>query len=223
MAKRSTFREYLEALIIAGIFLGFTNTFVVKTFFIPSASMEETLLIGDHLFVNRFVFGPASSSIEESLLPLRGVQRGDIVIFRSPERPRVDMVKRCVGLPGDVIEVLGKELHVNGEWVDDASYTWHRDSRVFPDRSSIPDQARLRDNFGPYTVPEGHYFCLGDNRDNSKDSRFSGPLPAHNVKGRAYNNYRNFHYGPEPGGTTGSKAPYKQLGSLFLRIFTNTR
>lgn len=192
MSKRSTTREYLEALIIAGIFLGFTNTFVVKTFFIPSASMEETLLIGDHLFVNRFVFGATRSGLEDSLLPLRQVERGDIVIFRSPERPQVDMVKRCIGLPGDVIELVGKDLYLNGKLVDDDSYTWHRDSRTFPDRPSIPDQARMRDNFGPYRVPADHYFCMGDNRDQSYDSRFWGPVPAHYVKGRAFMIYWSF-------------------------------
>ena len=88
MAQRqSTLREYFEALLIAGIFLGFTNTFVVKTFYIPSGSMEETLLIGDHLFVNRFIYGPTASDLERKLLPNRPVERGDVVIFRSPERP----------------------------------------------------------------------------------------------------------------------------------------
>ena len=98
MSNRSTFREYLEALIIAGIFLGFTNTFVVKTFFIPSASMEETLLIGDHLFVNRFIFGATASSVEDKVLPLRDVRRGDIVIFRQwlagdPSNDFIDIVR----------------------------------------------------------------------------------------------------------------------------------
>ena len=106
--QTSSFREYLEALIIAGIILGFSNTFVVKTFFIPSASMQETLLIGDHLFVNRFIYGPTPSRLEQSLLPHRSIRRGDIVIFRSPERPTVDMVKRCIGIEGDTIEVRNK-------------------------------------------------------------------------------------------------------------------
>ena len=111
MAKKSsTLREYYEALLIAGVFLVFSNTFVVKTFYIPTASMEETLLVGDHLFVNRFVYGPRPSRAEELLLPGRSVQRGDVVIFRSPENPTVDMVKRCVGLPGDRIEVKNKDL-----------------------------------------------------------------------------------------------------------------
>jgi signal peptidase I len=223
MAKRSTFREYLEALIIAGIFLGFTNTFVVKTFFIPSASMEETLLVGDHLFVNRFIFGPSSSSVEEALLPLRRVQRGDIVIFRSPERPRVDMVKRCVGLPGDVIEVIEKDLVVNGNKVDDASYSWHRDSRIFPNRSSVPDQARMRDNFGPYTVPDDHYFCLGDNRDQSYDSRFWGPVPAHYVKGRAFMIYWSFAGETSDGVWRGWGHKVRHLGNTALGFFQQSR
>lgn len=178
--SRSTFREYFEALLIAGIFLGFTNAFVFKTFYIPSASMEETLLIGDHLFVNRFIFGPENSALERALLPLRKVQRGDIVIFRSPERPGVDMVKRCVGVPGDTVRVSGKALLVNGEEVDESGFAIHRD------HSRARGSMRKRDDFGPYVVPAGHYFCMGDNRDHSYDSRFWGPVPAHFVKGRAF-------------------------------------
>ena len=97
--KNSSFREYLEALLIALVFLGFTNTFLVKTFYIPSASMEDSLLIGDHLFVNRFIYGQAPAGPLARLLPHRPVDRGDVVIFRSVERPRVDMVKRCIGRP----------------------------------------------------------------------------------------------------------------------------
>ena len=115
MEKRhSTVREYLEALLIAVIFLGFTNGFLIKTFYIPSASMEETLLIGDHLFVNRFIYGSTKWDWERRLLPLRSPNRGDVVIFKSPERPAVDMVKRCIGLPGDEIQIRQKDLYVNG-------------------------------------------------------------------------------------------------------------
>lgn len=184
--RHSTLREYLEALLIAGIFLGFTNTFVVKTFYIPSGSMEDTLLVGDHLFVNRFIYGATATEAEDSLLPLRPIQRGDIVIFRSPERPTVDMVKRCIGLPGDEIAMLDKRLFVNGQEVDDDSYTLHKESRV------IPRVAGRRDNFGPVTVPEDRYFCMGDNRDHSHDSRFWDGVPSHYVKGRASMVYWSF-------------------------------
>src|SRR5215470_6722198 len=101
--ERSVAREYLEALIIAAIFLRFTNTWIVQTFYIPSGSMEETLLVGDHLFVNRFIYGPTATDLERSLLPLRPARRGDIVIFRSPENPTIDVVKRAIGLPGDTV------------------------------------------------------------------------------------------------------------------------
>jgi signal peptidase I len=215
MAKpQSTFRDYFEALLIAGIFLGFSNVFLVKTFYIPSASMEETLLVGDHLFVNRFIYGPTLWGPEKASLPLRGVRRGDVVIFKSPEEPGIDMVKRCVGLPGDEIRVVNKELYVNGEWVDDGAVTQHGDPRVL---------AGTRDNFGPVTVPEGRFFCMGDNRDNSNDSRFWGTVPAHYVKGRALMIYWSFGGETSDGSWHGWGAKLQQLGSTALGFFSKTR
>lgn len=198
IAQKSTAREWIEALLIAGLFLGFTNTFVAKTFYIPSASMEDSLLVGDHLFVNRFIYGPALVAGERRFLPGRAIRRGDVVIFRSPEKPQQDMVKRCLGLPGDTIELVKKDLYINSQWVDDGSYTLHREPRVFSSSSSEP--GRRRDNFGPYTVPAGHYFCMGDNRDNSWDSRFWGPVPQKFVKGRAFLIYWSYG-GATPDGT----------------------
>ena len=192
--RQSTLREYLEALLIAGIFLGFTNTFVVKTFYIPSGSMEETLLVGDHLFVNRFIYGATAAGIEEKLLPLRPIERGDIVIFRSPERPTVDMVKRCVGLPGDTVEMVDKRLFINGQQVEDSSYAQRTEPRI------IPRVASRRDNFGPVEVPEDRYFCLGDNRDFSNDSRFWGPVHRDLVKGKAFMVFWSFAPRDQAGG-----------------------
>lgn len=223
MTNRSTAREYLEALIIAGIFLGFTNTFVVKTFYIPSASMEETLLVGDHLFVNRFIYGPAPTKLEKKLLPLRPVNRGDVVIFRSPERPRVDMVKRCIGLPQDEIRLVDKDLYINGKWVDDGTYTWHRDAIVYNDLPSVSQSARLRDNFGPSTVPEEHFFCMGDNRDQSYDSRFWGSVPAHFVKGRAFLIYWSFGGETSDGVWRGLGSKLRQLAGTAIGFFSKSR
>ena len=220
---RSAFREYFEALVVAGIFLGFTNTFVLKTFFIPSASMEETLLIGDHLFVNRFIYGAEQSSLIRKLLPQRSVQRGDVVVFRSVEQDRVDLVKRCVALPGDRVRMIDKELYVNDEKVADASYTLHRDSRVYSRRTGFPPGLSKRDNFGPLTVPDDRYFCLGDNRDLSHDSRFWGTVPAHHIKGRAFVVY--WSYGGEtPDGTWhGWAHRFKQLTRTALGFLPRTR
>ncbi len=182
VGERSVWREYLEALIIAAVFLLFTNTFVVQTFYIPSGSMEDTLLIGDHLFVNRFIYGPTPTAAERGVLPFRPVNRGDIVIFRSPETPALDLVKRCVAVGGDTVQVINSQLYINGKPVHDATYAVHKN----PDLGNslfVDPRMRFRDNYGPYVVPAGHYFCMGDNRDNSYDSRFWGTVPAHLVGG----------------------------------------
>lgn len=222
LPKRSVFREYFEALLIAGIFLGFSNTFLVKTFYIPSGSMEETLLIGDHLFVNRFIYGPTDGPLA-AVLPSREPQRGDIVIFRSVETPETDLVKRLIGLPGDRIEIIDKALYINGQSVDDSLYTQHVDKITYPDRPFVSEDARLRDHFGPYQVPEDKYFFLGDNRDKSWDSRFWGAVPRHYIKGRALMIYWS-NGGPTPDGEwPGFEKRMTQIGQTAAGFFSKTR
>lgn len=216
MQKReSTLREYFEALLIAVIFLGFTNSFLVKTFYIPSRSMEDTLLVGDHLFVNRFVYGSTVWGWEEKILPLRSVDRGDIVIFKSPQRPMIDMVKRCIGLPSDEIQVVNKDLYINGGWIEDSAYTVHTDQ-------SAMVQAQ-RDNFGPYRVPEDGFFCLGDNRDESYDSRYWGPVPDHFVKGRALLVYWSYGGETPDGKFTTWTDKVRQLTRTAVGFLPHTR
>jgi signal peptidase I len=218
--ERSIWREYLEALIIAALFLRFTQTFVIQTFYIPSQSMEETLLVGDHLFVNRFIYGPRASEGESKLLPFRPVRRGDIVVFRSPETPTLDLVKRCIAVGGDKVQIVDQRLYINGKPVNDTSYANHKDSApgVFGD----PRMMR-RDNFGPLVVPAGHYFCMGDNRDNSYDSRFWGPLPAHLVKGRALFIYWSYGGRTSSGQWEGVGSKLRDLGETALGFFSKTR
>jgi signal peptidase I len=221
--KSSTAREYLEALLIAALFLGFTNTFVIKTFFIPSGSMEDTLLVGDHLFVNRYMFAPAATGPERTLLPQRPPRRGDIVIFRSPERPTVDLVKRLVALPGDTVQIIDKQLYVNGEMVEEEPYVRHKDPRTFPNRPFLDDQRRRRDNFGPVQVPEGQYFCMGDNRDHSYDSRYWGAVPARYLKGRAFLIYWSYGGGTSDGTWRGLGSKLREIGSTAFGFLTRTR
>lgn len=224
--KGSTLREYYEALLIAAIFLGFSNTFVIKTFFIPSGSMEDTLLIGDHLFVNRYIYG-AGSEPARSWTPARDVRRGDVVIFRSPEEPENDLVKRCIGLPGDRIRIERKELFVNGQRVEDDLYTKHEDPhRIIPNREYIKRrEARLRDNFGPFTVPEGEYFFLGDNRDSSYDSRFwlKNTVPRHFIKGRAFLIYWSNGGETSDGKWSSWQDKLAQLGKTVMEFPMRTR
>jgi len=184
--------------------------------------MVDTLLIGDHLFVNRFIFGPEPSKLEKALLPSRTPKRGDIVVFRSPEKPELDLVKRCVAVAGDTVQVIDKQLFVNGESAQDKAYVLHKDPRLFR-RNSSSLSGRRRDNMPAFTVPRDHLFCMGDNRDESHDSRFFGPVPLSQVKGRAAIIY--WSYGGEtPDGTwRGWGQRIGQLARTAVGFVTKTR
>ena len=161
--------------------------------------------------------------LEQAVLPLREPRRGDIVIFRSPERPNIDLVKRLIGLPGDTIQVVNKQLFVNGKKVEDSAYVVHKDPKTFLNRPYMSEQQRLRDNFGPVTVPEASYFCMGDNRDMSYDSRFWGTVPAHYLKGRAFLIYWSFGGGTSDGTWRGAGAKLRELANTALGFLTKTR
>lgn len=219
--NRSTIREYLEALLVAGLFLGFTNAFLFKTFFIPSSSMEPTLLIGDHLIVNRFVYGLDKAREAPAFLPIRSVERGDIVVFRSPEDPQTDLVKRCVAVGGDTIHFRDKLLLIDGEPLDEG-FVVHRDPAIGGRTAFDPRHIR-RDQFGPYTVPEDHYFCVGDNRDLSHDSRFWGPVPKSLVKGRVSVIYWSYGGETSDGQWRGLGDKIVQLGKTAAGFVTRSR
>jgi signal peptidase I len=205
------YRELLEAAVIALMFLRFANTFVVQTFYIPSESMVDTLLVGDHLFVNRFIYGPGLLDAADGVLPRRDIERGDIVVFRSPQEPEMDLVKRCVGLPGDEIQVVSKQLYINGQAVDDEGYTQHVGYHP------------LAVNYGPVTVPEDSFFCMGDNREQSMDSRFWGPVPGELVKGRAVMIYWSYGGETPDGRWHGWGEKLGQVGKTLVGFPTMTR
>jgi len=183
-ARKPWLQEVGEALLVALIFALFARTWMVQAFKIPTGSMEENLLVGDHILVNKFVYGPALDRLERTLLPERPIRRGDIVVFKYPEDPSRDFIKRCVGLPGDEVDLRDKVLYINSRRVEEP-YTYFTDPTTYPESPFVPEHYRDRDNFGPFVVPPGQYFCMGDNRDNSHDSRFWGTVPATYVRGRA--------------------------------------
>src|SRR6266545_7616641 len=117
--KRSTLREYFESIVIAVILALFIRTFIVQAFKIPTGSMEENLLIGDHLLVNKFIFGPTASPLERAVLPIGAVKRSDIVVFKYPEEPDRDFIKRVIGLPGETVEIRDKKVYINGAPLDE--------------------------------------------------------------------------------------------------------
>ncbi|HEV8630255.1 MAG TPA: signal peptidase I, partial [Thermoanaerobaculia bacterium] len=203
------------------LFLVFVNTWVFRTFFIPSGSMENTLLIGDHLVVDRYIYGPAALGRERAVLPGREPRRGDIVVFRSVERPREDLVKRLIGLPGDVVAVRDKQLFLNGKEVSEP-YVIHKDELVGGVTSFHPRRVE-RDQFGPYRVPAGHFFMMGDNRDESYDSRFWGPVPRAYLKGRASVIYWSFGGEPPPAEFRSAGQQLRHLLRTVTGFLTETR
>src|SRR5204862_7324105 len=149
--KKSTVREYYEALLIAVIFVNFARIFAFQAFKIPTGSMEDNLKVGDHIVVNKFIYGPGTSL--GGLLPLRDIRRGDIIVFRYPLQPETDFVKRVIGLPGDTVEVRDKVVYVNGNGLDEP-YVIHDDPMLFKARSpaepALPEPYRTLGQFGLY-------------------------------------------------------------------------
>ena len=227
--KKSTVREYYEALLIAIIFVNFVRIFAFQAFKIPTGSMEDNLKVGDHIIVNKFIYGanaPAAlEKVVQKLFPLRQIRRGDIVVFRYPENPETDYVKRVVGLPGDVVEIRSKKLFLDGRAVDEP-YVIHADEQVIPDQRQgmLPEPWRSRDHYGPFKVPAGHYFAMGDNRDYSYDSRYWGPVPRELIKGRAFMVYWSFEPVMRPAsGTATVRERFAELFSVLRHFFTRTR
>jgi signal peptidase I len=178
-SKKNVIREYAEAIIIAILIALFIRTFVVQAFKIPSGSMKPTLLVGDHLLVNKFVYGVKIPFLRKTLIPVDTPERGDIVVFIYPVDRSKDFIKRVVGVAGDTITIKNKRIYINGAPSDDG-HGVHTDSLIFP------GSLQPRDNFGPVTVPSGHIFVMGDNRDESYDSRFWGFVDLRDVLGKAF-------------------------------------
>lgn len=219
--RKSTAREYYEALLIAIIFVNFARIFVFQAFKIPTPSMEDNLKVGDHLIVNKFIYGPKGDGLLSRLAPLRDVERGDIIVFRYPENPEVDYVKRVIGLPGDVITIRDKKVSVNGTRLDEP-YVLVADSQIYPREPFLPEPYRSRDQYGPITVPEGQYFAMGDNRDHSSDSRYWGGVPRGYVKGRAFMVYWSYDGDPPAAGAS-VNTRIRELANVALTFFTQTR
>jgi len=179
MKKKSTFREYAEAAAIAVLLALFIRTFVVQAFKIPSGSMQPTLLVGDHILVNKFIYGIKIPFIRKTLIPIGQPDREDIIVFIYPVDKSKDFIKRVIGLPGDTVEIIGEDIRINGSPYEDKHgfYTTLNESGNNPGKEH---------HYGPVTVPEDRFFVMGDNRDHSYDSRFWGFVPSQSIKGKAF-------------------------------------
>jgi signal peptidase I len=177
--KKGALRENIEAILVAIVIALFIRTFVVQAFKIPSGSMKQTLQIGDHILVNKFIYGVKVPYLHETIIPLKKPRRGDIIVFKYPVDPHKDFIKRVIGIPGDEIEIRDKKLYVNQKRVN-------HDYGVYTDSRILSANVRPRDNFGPVTVPQHSLFVMGDNRDESFDSRFWGFVDYKALNGKAF-------------------------------------
>jgi signal peptidase I len=203
--KKGILREYGESLVIAVILALFVRTWVFQAFKIPTGSMEPNLLVGDHLIVNKMTF--------------TSIRRGDVIVFKFPKDPERDFIKRVIGWPGDKIQLKRKTVYVNDQALAEP-YAHFLES---PRAESDPVSDDVRQDYGPVTVPADQYFMMGDNRDNSQDSRYWGFLPKELVKGKAVVIYWSYESGREDYQETGAGATLKGLGSTFVHFFTRTR
>lgn len=200
-------RDYAETILICVIFVVFTRAFIFQQSKIPSGSMEDTLLIGDYIMVNRYIFSPTTSAIEKALLPAREVRRGDVIVFKFPNEPEVDYIKRVIGLPGDTLEIRRGYVYINGEKLDEPY---------------IKEAYRLADSRPPEVVPGGQYFAMGDHRDRSSDSRVWGYVPRDLIKGRALLIWWSYTEGPNDINLRGMDQ-LKAIGSKVAHLFTRSR
>ncbi len=204
-------------LLIFVIFTLFVRTFVVAHINVPTPSMVPAVLVGDHILVNRFAYAPHLDTPLHRLLPYRDPTIGDVVTFAQPDRPRRDLIKRVAALSGNTVAISSKTLIRDGTSVVEpwAKFT---DPQIWPDDPAIPPSRRVRDNLEPLVIPDDHLFCLGDNRDESQDSRVFGPVPRPTIRGRAVLVYWSFD--------NDDRASARGLGRLFytpLNFFTKTR
>lgn len=177
--KKHIIREYIESILIAVIMALIIKAFIVQAFKIPSGSMIPTLMIGDHILVNKFIYGVKIPFTDKIIIPFKNPKYGDIIVFKFPEDEKKDFIKRVVGLPGDKLEIKDKKIYINGKFVDE-QFAAHSDPMLYP--SAI----QPRDNLGPITVPEDSYFVMGDNRDFSLDSRYWGFVKLNKIRGKAF-------------------------------------
>ena len=206
---RDTFELFTETL----IYVFFVMTFLLQSFVIPTGSMEDTLLIGDHLLVDKISYSRSLGEWDSFIFPRREITRGMIVTFKSPAEIEKEYVKRVIGLPGETIRISNKKVYIDGDFLEEP-YTFFKDDQVL---------SGYRDNFPAYKIPAGHYFCMGDNRDNSYDSRFWGPVPSNLIIGKPWRIYWSYDSSTKEYLTPGIVHKIKDIFKTILNFFSKTR
>jgi signal peptidase I len=212
--EKTLIREYFELIAETAVFVFFVMTFTVQAFQIPTGSMEPTLQVGDFLLVNKLVYSAPETALDRLILPRREIKRQDIVVFKYPQDMTKDFVKRVIALEGETVEIKNKQVYVNNQPISE-SYKVHSDSQIIPKNDYYNYSDSIRDNFGPVTVPRGHLFVMGDNRDNSMDSRYWGFLPMSYIKGKPWIIYFSYRADRDAYLRTSLSDKLKKLGSFI--------
>ncbi|MCY3758760.1 MAG: signal peptidase I [Acidobacteria bacterium] len=211
--RKSAAREWLESLAFSLVFVFFFTKFIAQATQVPTESMKPTILVGDHFFLDKFAFPANYPDFLLRILPDRTIERGDIVAFKPPHDPSVPFIKRVIGLPGETLEVRDKAVYIDGRRIEEPyQYFDLEEDRYAP-----------KDSHGPVLIPPDHYFMMGDNRDNSHDSRYWGPVPSRNIIGKPlfiYWSYDDDPYDPSPKSVLQHAREY---GSKALNFFSRTR
>ena len=222
VSRKSAAREWLESLVFSLIFVFFFTNFIAQATQVPTESMKPTILVGDHFFLDKFAFPANYPQFMNKVLPTREIARGDIVAFKSPGDPKVPFIKRVIGLPGETLEIRDKTVYINGRELEE-SYKHFIDPNIYERGSGIPSDYIARDNFGPKVIPPNSYFMMGDNRDNSNDSRFWGVVDGKMVIGKPLFIYWSYDAPPYDPRSKSILEHAKDYLSVAVNFFSKTR
>lgn len=219
---KGAFREWVESLAFTIIFVLVFTSYIAQATQVPTESMKPTILVGDHFFLDKLVFPANYPAAIRSYLPHRKINRLDIIAFKSPTEGNIPFVKRVIGLPGEKIEIHNKAVMVNGVKLDE-QYKIHVDSTVYAADPWTPEELKVRDNYGPVIVPPGHYFVMGDNRDNSNDSRYWGFVQWDEIIGKPLFVYWSYESDPYIPGDKSIREWIDDYLLVAMHFFDRTR
>jgi signal peptidase I len=220
--QRGAVREWVESLLFTIIFVLVFTSYVAQATQVPTESMKPTILVGDHFFLDKIVFPANYPAVIRRYLPHRSIHRLDIIAFKSPTDGNIPFVKRVIGLPGEKVEVKAKAVYINGRKLDEP-YKIHVDSTIYSADPWTPEDLKIRDNFGPVTVPPDSYFVMGDNRDNSNDSRYWGFVTWEEIIGKPLFVYWSYESDPYVPGERSFREWLDGYATVAMHFFDRTR
>lgn len=220
--RKSYVREWVESIAFTVIFVLIFTSYIAQATQVPTESMKPTILVGDHFFLDKVAFPANYPEALRAYLPRRSVERGDIVAFKSPTEGSIPFVKRVIAVGGDTVELKNKSVYVNGEKLDE-QYKIHVDQTTYYEDPWTPEELKIRDNYGPITVPENSYFVMGDNRDNSNDSRYWGCITSNDIIGKPLFVYWSYESDPYLPGEKSVSEWIKGYATIAANFFNKTR